>query len=189
MKKASLPGLKSELGELFKKINFHIDSLYEIAIKDEKTGLYNNKFFETILEMEFDKAKRGKQKLSLIIVDIDFFKKVNDKYGHMQADKLLAQLAKVIQKTVRRSDIPARFGGEELFILLPETPITRAKKVGTRLRNAIHKDRMLKKHNLTVSGGITQMKMKDTKAQFKSRADKALYKAKKDGRDNFKVLK
>ncbi len=184
----NLKELKESLQGLIKNLDKNIDSLYTLATRDEKTGLYNNRFFENILDMEFEKAKRKKQKLSLIIVDIDFFKKINDAHGHLQADKLLKQLAKVIQKTVRRSDIPARFGGEEIFILLPETPLERAKKVGVRLKNAIHKDKILKKYNLTVSGGITQFKLKDSKQNFKSRADKALYKAKNSGRNRFEVI-
>ncbi|MBU0894285.1 MAG: GGDEF domain-containing protein [Nanoarchaeota archaeon] len=179
---------RRKIEKLFKEMNESISLLFDIATRDEKTGLYNDKFFNTELEMEIEKAQRGKQKLSLVITDIDYFKKINDKYGHIKADELLYKLAKVIQKQIRKSDIAARFGGEEFVILLPETSLTKAKKLCIRLRNAIHKDKVLKKHGLTVSGGITQFRKKDNKKAFKSRSDKALYQAKKQGRDEFVVL-
>ena len=179
------PNFKEKINDLFTNINKSISMLYDAAIRDEKTGLYNHKFFETILEMEIDKAKRKKEKLSIMITDIDFFKKINDTYGHLKADELLAQLARVITKTIRKSDVPSRFGGEEFFILLPETSLDKAKKLAARLKKAIHEDKMLKKHGLTVSGGITEFRLKDNQRRFKERADRALYKAKHGGRDKF----
>ncbi len=183
------PRFKKQIQELLEHMHDSISLLYEAATRDEKTGLYNNKFFETILDMEIEKAQRGKQKLSLTIIDIDFFKKINDKYGHIKADNLLKNLAQVIQKQIRKSDIAARFGGEEFFLLLPETSLEKAKKLASRLKRAIHSDNVLKKCNITVSGGITEFKEKDSKSKFKQRADKALYQAKNSGRDNFFVLK
>jgi diguanylate cyclase (GGDEF)-like protein len=183
------PRFKQKIEELFKNINNSIDLLYEAAIHDEKTGLYNNKFFETILTMEMEKAKRGKQKLSLFIIDIDFFKKINDTYGHIKADELLARLAYVVKSQIRKSDIAARFGGEEFVILLPETSIEKGKKLTARLREAIKTDSFLKKANLTVSGGLTEYKEKDTAKKFKERADIGLYKAKQTGRDKFVAIK
>jgi diguanylate cyclase (GGDEF)-like protein len=151
--------------------------------------VYNNKFFETILDMEIEKAKRGKQKLSLILLDIDYFKKVNDDYGHMKADELLVRLVYVLKKQVRKSDVVARFGGEEFIILLPETSLIKAEKLSSRLKREVHSDKTLKKHNMTISGGITQFKKGDTKKRLKQRADKALYLAKKQGRDRFISIK
>lgn len=183
------PEFKEKIAGLFDNLNESISFLYEAAIKDEKTGLYNNKFFETSLDMELEKAKRGYEKLSLIMIDIDFFKKINDTYGHIKADEFLGVLGKVLKKQIRKSDIAARFGGEEFIILLPETNLRKAKKFATRLRNAINSNRILKKHKVTVSGGITQFKKRDTKTSFKKRVDKALYMAKEGGRDQFVVLK
>ncbi len=183
------PKFREKISEMFTAMQKSIHMLYDAAIHDEKTGLYNNKFFETLLEMEMDKAKRRKQKLSIIIIDIDFFKKVNDTYGHVKADEILAQLAQLVKKTIRKSDVPARFGGEEFFIILPETSLERAKTLASRLKTAIHSDKFLKKHKITVSGGITQFRGKDTKVIFKERADKALYQAKETGRDKFIAIK
>ncbi len=183
------PRFRKKIEDLFDTITESVSMLYEVATHDEKTGLYNNKFFETILEMELEKARRGQQKLSFIITDIDFFKKINDTYGHMEADELLKRLANVLKKQLRKSDIVARFGGEEFVLLLPETKLKKAKELSARLRRAVHSDSMLKRHKLTVSGGITQYKSKDTKISMKKRADKALYEAKKAGRDRFVVIK
>lgn len=178
------PKFREKIEELFGTMKESISMLYEAAIRDEKTGLYNSKFFETILDMEIEKVKRRQQKLSLFIIDIDFFKKINDKYGHIKADELLIRLAEVLTKQFRKSDIISRFGGEEFFILLPETDLKKAKKITSRLRTAIKSDKILKKHDVTVSGGLTEFKKKDTKKTFKQRADKALYQAKKT-RDKF----
>ena len=182
------PRFRKKIKDLFKSIDESVSVLYEVATHDEKTGLYNHKFFDTLLDMEIEKAKRGQQNLSLIMTDIDFFKKINDTYGHIKADELLKKLADVLRQQIRKSDIIARFGGEEFVILLPETNLEKAKKFAERLKKAIHLDVALKKYNLTVSGGITQYKNKDTKKKFKERADKALYRAKDKGRDNFIVV-
>lgn len=181
------PRFRKKITDLFETMHESISMLYDAATHDEKTGLYNNKFFETMLDMEIEKAKRGQQALSLLMIDIDFFKKINDTYGHTKADELLARLAGILQEQVRKSDIVARFGGEEFIILLPETGIEKAEKLISRLRNAIKSDKMLKKYKLTVSGGITQFMKKDTKKKLKERADKALYQAKESGRDKFVV--
>ena len=166
----------------------YISKLYEIAIHDEKTGLYNNKFFDSVLEMEMEKAQRGYQNLCVFVIDIDFFKKINDSFGHIRADELLKKLARILKKQLRLSDIAARFGGEEFFILLPETNIDKAKIITARLREAIKNDPVLKKYSLTVSGGLTQYRQKDTKKSLMERADKAMYRAKQTGRDRFVAI-
>ncbi len=179
------PRFRKKIERLLEEMNESISILYEAASKDEKTNLYNSKFFDNILEMEIEKAQRGKQKLSLLAIDIDHFKKLNDTHGHLKGDEILVELGKLLKKQMRRSDIVSRFGGEEFFILMPETSITKAKKAAKRLQNAIKKNKKLSKYNLTVSGGLTQYIEKDTKKRFMERADKALYKAKKSGRDKF----
>jgi len=179
------PKFREKIEELFGTMKESISLLYELAIRDEKTGLYNNKFFETILDMEIEKVKRRQQKLSLFLIDIDFFKKINDTYGHLKGDEILIRLAKIIKKQIRKSDVAARFGGEEFFVLFPETDLKKARKIISRLRTAVKSDRILKKHGVTFSGGLTEFKKRDTKKTFKQRADKALYKAKQSGRDKF----
>jgi diguanylate cyclase (GGDEF)-like protein len=183
------PRFRKKIQDLFENINESVSMLYDAAIHDEKTGLYNNKFFETVFEMEAEKAKRGQQKLSMIMTDIDHFKQINDTLGHIKADELLKSLADVIKKQIRKSDIAARFGGEEFIILLPETNLEKAKKFASRLKTAIHSDKILKKYHVNVSGGISQYKDKEQRKNLKERVDKALYKAKEGGRDRFEVMK
>jgi diguanylate cyclase len=177
------PAFRKKIEDIFEDVNGSISMLYNAATNDEKTGVYNFNFFKTIFEMEFDKAKRGKQRLSLFMIDIDHFKKINDTYGHMKADEMLERLAKILMKMTRKSDIVARFGGEEFVILLPETGIERAKEVTSRIRIAVKEDDFLKKFKLTISGGLTEYFSGDTIAKMKERVDNALYSAKNTGRD------
>ena len=195
MKKKNLtldPDFENKIKEIFRGASRSqkkfVSLLYKLAIHDEKTGLYNNKFFGDILNMEIEKAKRGNN-LSLFVIDIDFFKKVNDTYGHIQADEFLIRLAKLLKKQFRKSDIVARFGGEEFFILLPETDLEKAKIITARLRDKIKADRILKKAGITVSGGLTQYREGDDSRSIKERADNTLYKAKRTGRDKFIAVK
>jgi diguanylate cyclase (GGDEF)-like protein len=185
------PKFKEKIEELIKEAKpshkKYISLLYEAATRDQKTNLYNNKFFETYLDIELERARRG-ENLSLFIIDIDFFKKINDRYGHLKADEFLIRLSKILKKQLRKPDIAARFGGEEFFILLPNTTINQAKIITSRLRDAIKKDKTLKKANVTVSGGLTQFKEGDDARKIKERADQALYKAKNTGRDKFVAM-
>src|SRR3989344_475940 len=104
---------EASLKSLLDKINLDVSKLYHIATHDEKTSLYNHSFFKDVFSFELDKARRGKP-LSLIVIDIDFFKKINDSFGHLQADKILLKLAQLLQHQVRKYDVVARFGGRIL---------------------------------------------------------------------------
>ncbi len=181
----NLKQIKENLKSLITNIDKNIDSLYKIATHDEKTGLYNYKFFSEMLKIELEKAKRG-NKLSIAIFDIDFFKQINTKYGHIKADELLIKVAKLLESSLRISDIIARFGGEEFIALLPNTSKQQAKLVAERLRKLVEKQ--LSKYSLTISSGITEYKSKDTIKTIKTRADKALFKAKEKGRNKVEVL-
>jgi diguanylate cyclase (GGDEF)-like protein len=181
--------MKKEIGELrnlLNKIHLDISRLYHIATHDEKTGLYNHVFFKDVFSLELDKAKRGRP-LSLIVVDIDLFKRINDTYGHLHADKILVRLAKLLQHKVRKYDLVARFGGEEFFIMLPNTKAEKGKQIAERLRKSVMNDVYLKKHNVTISLGVTEYKQKDNLEKMSKRADSALYEAKKSGRNCVKV--
>ncbi|MEK6875504.1 MAG: GGDEF domain-containing protein [Nanoarchaeota archaeon] len=179
------PSFRKKIWEMFELMDQSISLLYEAATHDEKTGIYNIKFFNDVIEMEIEKAKRGQEKLSLIILDIDFFKKINDKYGHLKADDILKKFANAIRDETRKSDIFARFGGEEFVLLLPETSLIKAKQFVKRLIKKVHNDKFLKKYKITFSAGITEFKKGDSKRKLMEGADKALYKAKKSGRDKF----
>ena len=181
--------LKNKINKLSPEIQKLILGLYETSIRDGKTLLYNYRFFETVLKMEIEKAKRGKENLSLIMVDIDDFKKINEKYGHIQADEILVRLAKVMSETMRKYDLVSRFGGEEFMILLPETNLKNAKLFSDRLKQRIYRDKLLSKKGVRVSGGIAEYKKPETARRFKERANKALLQAKSLGKDRVVLAK
>ncbi|SRR3989344_223997 len=181
------PAAKKNISLLLKQIEQNIDYLYELATIDEKTGVYNNKFFRTISEMELEKAKRG-ESLSLLILDLDNFKKLNDTYGHIIGDKMLKRLGLVMKENTRKYDIVSRFGGEEFIILLPNTNIKRAKVVCNRLRIKIQEDNEMKRYAVTISGGLISYQKNDSIRRMQIRADKALYQAKKKGKNRIEVI-
>jgi diguanylate cyclase (GGDEF)-like protein len=175
--------------EFKKKIEFalsHLDNsinlLYELATIDEKTKLYNFRFFKNVLSIEIEQAKRGRP-LSVLIADIDFFKKINDKYGHVIGDKILIGVAKVLKDCLRKADVIARYGGEEFVVMLPNTQLNRAKKVAERLRKSIEQDKFLSKYKVTISIGLCEFEKKDNFNKIINKADKALYSAKNSGRN------
>lgn len=180
--------LRKKLRSLLRELGDSVFEVYIQAITDAKTGIYNNHFFETILGMEIDKARRGEEKLCLAIIDIDFFKKINDTYGHIKADEMLKRLATILERETRKSDVVARFGGEEFIILFPESGIRRAKQILKRITDSLKHDIFLQKYGLTVSGGVTQFLKNDTPKKIKQRVDKGLYKAKNSGRNKIVVL-
>ncbi len=113
-------------------------SVKRLAIKDGLTGLYNHRYFHQILEEEFERARRYGRDLSLAIIDVDNFKKYNDYYGHLAGDYLLSKIGNLIQEDLRGSDILARYGGDELVVILPETGVKQAFGILTRIKNKIN---------------------------------------------------
>ena len=126
-----------------------------------------------------------------MMIDIDFFKKVNDTYGHASGDAVLRGVAAIIKSTLRESDIPSRYGGEEFAVLLPYTHLKEAEIVGERLRKAIESSPIpindensdIKSINVTISMGLAEYDSKESGEELFERADKALYEAKKGGRN------
>jgi diguanylate cyclase (GGDEF)-like protein len=162
--------------------------LYEMATLDRKTGLYNHGFFQNRLVEEMERAERYKTDLTLIILDLDHFKKVNDTHGHMKGDEVLIAIADTLRQQIRTYDIPARFGGEEFMIILPETDGTSALIVAERIRKSIHKLKFASSEGnfaVTSSFGVASYLHSTnlTEDIFIEQSDKALYHAKENGRD------
>lgn len=155
------------------------------ATLDALTGLNNRRQFEIRLKQEYASATRQKHPLCAIMTDIDFFKKVNDTYGHAMGDKVLKSVANVIKQQLREYDIPSRYGGEEFCILLPQTKLEEAHIVAQRLRLAVEKNIIdeNQKISVTISIGLSQLKEGDTAEDLYRHADKALYEAKERGRN------
>jgi diguanylate cyclase (GGDEF)-like protein/PAS domain S-box-containing protein len=163
------------------------------ANTDSLTELYNRRYFMEHAEREFYRAKRHLRIVSLISIDIDHFKNINDSYGHPAGDKVLISVAKCLLPCIRQEDILARIGGEEFSILLPETTLQSAKVVAERIRlnqsNLSLDGEWNGKITLTVSIGVTCIRFEDDSFDdFFIRADKALYQAKALGRDQVHCL-
>ncbi|MCK5707498.1 MAG: response regulator [Candidatus Aureabacteria bacterium] len=163
------------------------------AVTDSLTKLYNQRYFFNALDIEVERAKRYKTKLSLIIIDIDNFKEVNDKYGHQQGDRVLANIARMFAKSIRKPAVLARYGGEEFAIIVPQTDIKGASMLAERLRVRIEKHSFLlkksKRVKLTISLGVSEYKKGISAKKLVGNTDKALYKAKKKGKNTYMILK
>ncbi len=177
-----------ELQEEIKQKNIILETL---AITDGLTGAYNHRYFYKRLKEEFDRAKRYGTPLSVIMIDIDFFKKINDVYGHLVGDAVLIDLSKLLKQNIRKHDIFARYGGEEFAIILPHTSFEGANKEAERLRRAVenHKfNHINTEGEITISLGFATYPDIDVDKpeDLVKLADSALYEAKNSGRNNVK---
>lgn len=158
-----------------------------LAITDPLTNLYNRRHFFDKASEETIRSERYNRPLSIIMIDADHFKDINDKYGHQAGDHVLTVIAERLVNNLRPSDVPARFGGEEFCLLMPETDIEHALQVAERLRKSISDTPIEYNNNqitLTCSFGVTEKNEDDTDiSNLISRADNALYNAKSDGRN------
>ena len=162
-------------------------SLLEINMQDSLTGTYNRRYLEVYLKQEFEKYRRYSRGLSLVMLDIDFFKSINDAYGHQCGDYILKCISAEIASAIRRVDFLARYGGEEFCCLLPETGLEQAICVAERIRETIasrvfhYRDERI---CVTVSLGVSELREGvDSADMLLKLADEALYKAKREGRN------
>ncbi|MBA3025256.1 MAG: GGDEF domain-containing protein [Sulfurimonas sp.] len=176
---------------VFNDITTHIAEKKEyqyFAYHDHLTKIYNRQKFDELFLRAFEDKKRYKDNLSILLIDIDHFKMVNDNYGHIIGDLTLVALAGLISKSLRINDIFARWGGEEFIILLPRTDIEAAYTKAQEIRAIIeaHVDKELPL--ITVSIGVTEMNKADTIKGCLQRVDKALYLAKEKRNDVVKII-
>ncbi|MDX1464644.1 MAG: GGDEF domain-containing protein [Halomonas sp.] len=153
---------------------------------DELTGLYNRRRLQEVADQEFVRRQRHPSPLSLMLLDLDHFKHVNDAYGHPVGDAVLSRFAETLQRQVRRLDTVARMGGEEFAVLLPDTDGRAARQLAERIRAATRAMPLPEEagdHRLTVSIGLTEARQGDGFEHLYSRADRRLYRAKEAGRD------
>ena len=170
-----------ESAKLYERLN-------DEAITDSVTGVFNHRYFKVNLQQETKRALRYSLPLSLIMIDIDIFKKYNDIYGHIKGDITLKLIASIIKNHVRTSDIVCRYGGDEFVIISPNTDIASAMKVAEKLRNAVErydfcKEEKKKKVNLTFSLGVSTYQKGVTEEELVQQVDHALYRSKKAGRN------
>jgi diguanylate cyclase (GGDEF)-like protein len=180
---ANQAGLAIENSQLYEKTAMR-------AQLDSLTELWNHGYFQFLLQSEFEKAKSGRHPLSLILLDIDFFKVYNDILGHQAGDRALKDIARLLKDLSRKMDFVCRYGGEEFAVILPQTEKKEAFQIAERLRQEIEKfkffrEEVLPSKNLTASLGIsTYPENGSTPAELLALADKLLYQAKYKGKNN-----
>jgi len=169
------------------KLMLLYDQTRELSITDGLTKLFNKRYFLEIFEKEFERAKRFKNDLCLIVLDIDHFKSVNDTYGHLQGDSVLKEIGDIINDSIRKIDIPARYGGEEFVIIAPNTNIQDILTIAERIRGSTESHEFQAENQplkITVSIGVSALNgMTRDKLELIKKADEALYKAKHSGRN------
>ena len=176
-----------------KKLVSAYQTIAEMAVTDDLTRMYNRRHFHSGLDREISRSKRYAHPVSLLMLDIDFFKRVNDTYGHQKGDEVLIGVADTVRSAIRENDIAARYGGEEIAIILPETAIAGAVKCAEKIRKRIegkkYKADTGDSFNITVSIGVSSIplkgagKMKKDAKTILKMADDALYMAKASGRN------
>ncbi len=170
--------IKESPGDVPKHSKLKIDGL---------TGALNKESFNEIIGLKIIEAKHVSSPLSLIIFDIDHFKKINDTYGHGTGDIILKELSELIRKNLRESEYFIRWGGEEFVILMPGSSVQGAKMVAEKLRRIVESATFPEVGKVTCSFGVTSLEIDDTIKSFFERADEALYEAKRNGRNRVEV--
>ena len=161
----------------------HNAELIKVSETDTLTGLSNRIKLDVQFGLELDRAKRYHRPLSIILIDIDNFKKVNDDLGHLMGDKILVDLAQVANVNIRSTDTIGRWGGEEFLVICPETPLSEALLVADRIRRAIQENSFASKREHTVSSGVAMLIDDESVDSLLHRADTYLYHAKKNGKN------
>lgn len=171
------------------KLRSYVSETMELAVTDPLTKLFNRRHMESQIAILIDNASNRGRSLSVLALDVDFFKKVNDTYGHDAGDAVLVELSERIKKNIRNIDLPCRVGGEEFVVILPDTHVSIAAKVAERLRRSVagkpfsvpNQDTGL---DITISIGLSTLRgSHDNQEQLFKRADEALYDAKETGRN------
>jgi diguanylate cyclase (GGDEF)-like protein len=165
---------------------YHLEE--EKAMRDGLTEAYNHRFFQEILDNKIAEAQRNEEPISLLMIDLDNFKMVNDQFGHQNGDMILKSVGRLMKDRIRSSDILARYGGEEFAIILPKTGSLEGYNLAENIRNSVESKEFISqdglKFNVTISIGISELfKHADSKRDLIAAADRALYLAKKEGKN------
>lgn len=169
-----------------------LEELKKLSITDGLTQLYNSRYFYSQIKGEIERFKRYGHKLSMLLLDIDHFKDYNDTHGHLEGDKILVRIGRIIKTCLRKMDTAYRYGGEEFTIILPGTPGEEAKTVAERLRTAVAAEDFTGGDHpgsrITISIGVTQYCHDEPVSSFVQRADQAMYQSKQSGRNKVSCI-
>ena len=156
--------------------------------KDQLTGLYNRSAISDLFKAELDRSCRYNQPFSVVMVDIDFFKRINDRYGHDAGDRVLAKMGSILSFNLRKPDAVGRWGGEEFLIIAPGSDARAASHLAERIRKIINEiPETDVPERITASFGVAQLQPNQSHDQLIFVADKALYQAKNNGRDRVEI--
>lgn len=164
-----------------------VDRIEKISITDNLTQIYNRNFMKDSLAKQIDLAQRYNKIFSLILFDLDHFKSINDQYGHDKGDHVLAQFSKLVSDNIRKTDVFARWGGEEFLLLCPKTNKDQAQKLAEQLKRVLEKTSFGFEKSITCSVGISEYTADSNFEELVKKADIAMYKAKEKGRNNIVV--
>jgi diguanylate cyclase (GGDEF)-like protein len=164
------------------------------ALQDALTGLYNRRYFEERLDAEVKRSQRSEQPVSLVLMDVDHFKRINDTYGHPAGDATLREVAQKVKAAVRSVDVVCRYGGEEIAVILPSCSMEEAREVAERARSAVEATQggsgMAFPEPITLSAGIASCPVPfTTPTGLTKAADAALYEAKRKGRNRVEAAR
>jgi diguanylate cyclase (GGDEF)-like protein len=186
----SLNLVSAKIVRKLEKVEKSLESTEKLARTDALTKLYNRTFFESVFNVYIEDARKTEQKLSLLLIDIDYFKTVNDTHGHLVGDQVIKLVAQSIKDVLRNSDIAVRYGGDEMLVVLPDSDKKNAMLIAERIRNVVKVAKVVHAEDgsnlevsVTISIGCAELLLQDNPVSFFERADANLYKAKKSGRD------
>jgi diguanylate cyclase (GGDEF)-like protein len=154
----------------------------QLADLDSLTGLHNRRYFYETLGREVDRAQRYQRSLSLVIVDVDGFKEINDRIGHLAGDAVLAEIADRIRRVMRSADIPCRVGGDEFAVIVPEVEVGQARQLVGRIQRAVSSQAIARAGRVRVSAGVADLQPNDDPTSMFERGDESLYAAKHAGK-------
>lgn len=163
------------------------EELLKLSITDKLTGLFNRTKLDDAFLIEFERCRRYKSALSIIVFDVDHFKKVNDTFGHQKGDDVLVGVSAILKDTIRAVDIPGRWGGEEFLVICPETDVNGARTLAEAIRKAVEDHVFAGVGRVTASFGVAAFAPDDGVASLIERADQALYRAKRGGRNRVEI--
>lgn len=179
----SLQRSEERFRQLSKELAHKNKMLSNTIVHDQLTGIHNRYYFEQRIHEELAASDRYGNPLSMALVDLDFFKNVNDEFGHAVGDEVLVRIASIIQEMVRKSDVFARWGGEEFVILMPNTNSNGAKQAAQKICDAVAEGEFINNIKITISLGVAQRNPREYLDSWFRRCDRALYFAKQNGRN------